>query len=198
METPADQDSQEREAAAPLQDPQDHPDHPDPTEDPESPAAPVHQEPPPRAKEVEPELQDQLETPERQDSQDPLDSQDSPEAQDRLDPRDHPEDPDNPAPMATPALPDPPDSREALARRESAPSTAPSTEESSSRTEPAAVKQSKVFQVVTSHPFSLCPTAFTSYCHPPTLLLSHRFHELALTLLLAVFTPPSLAHARLF
>ena len=64
-----------------------------------------------------------------------------------LDPRDLPDPLETPDPMETLVLPDLLEIPEALERRESAPSTAPSTEESSSRTEPADARNrhNKVF-----------------------------------------------------
>src|SRR4051794_8100483 len=106
--------------------------------------------------------------PEHQDSQAATASPDSREAQDQPDPKDHPEDPVNPALTVTPAHPVSPVNPEALARRESAPNTAPSMVESSSRMELDAVKRLTVFSSLhfSSPLLCLLPTAPTSYCHP--------------------------------
>jgi len=140
METPAVQDSQARAAAAHSQAHQDHPARQDPMEDPATQEVQDNQDSQEPAQEVEPELQDQPETLVAQDSQEATDSQDSPADQDKPDPRDHPAVPASPVPTVTPASPEPPASQAVEARRESAPSTAPSMEESSSRTELDAVK----------------------------------------------------------
>jgi len=134
MDSQAHQDRQEREAETQLQDPQAHldpletPEDPDSQEDQDSQALPLRANRPL-------EHQDLQETPEHQVNQE---AQERPEDPDRLavqDPRDHQD------PQAAPEMTVSPDSQVQLAsqdpveRRASAPSTAPSTEECSSRTE---------------------------------------------------------------
>jgi hypothetical protein len=119
----------------------DHLDLLDPTETPDSPDHLDSPDNPERALKPDLDLLDHLESP------DQLDNPDSPEDLDNLealanpDPKDLPEDPDSPETTDSPVNPDPLDSPEALARRVSARNTAPSTAESSSRTELADAKR---------------------------------------------------------
>jgi len=137
------QDRQERVVETHRQDLQAHQDPAATPEAQDSQEDQDSQELQPRASREELELPDPQEMPERQDSQE---AQDKPEAQDKLaaqDPRDHQDHQETPETMASPVSPDRPVNPEAEARRASAPSTAPSTVECSSRMELVVVKQSE-------------------------------------------------------
>jgi len=135
QETLEPQDSQEAQARMlhpASQDQKDHPDLPD---------SQASQEP---QESQEPQLRAAHQCPasqERQEMQDPQDHQDSQEPQARTedpelqDPKDPPVGQDSQEAMASQASPDNPDPPEVQEKRASAPSTAPSMEESSSRME---------------------------------------------------------------
>jgi len=135
------QDSQDREDRTPLRESQDPRDHPDLRDSPASQDNQESQEPPLRAPHLSQALQVPQEMLERPDSQEAQDSQEAMEPQDQLDPRDPQERQEAQETMASPERPVSQDSQAVAERRESAPSTAPSMVECSSRMELAVAKQ---------------------------------------------------------
>jgi len=140
------------------------------------------QEPPLNLNPPPPLLQDQPEMQVPQAAQDNQEAQDKPDSQEAQDPRDHPVDQDNQEAMDNPVNLAQPVNPVELERRESAPSTAPSMAESSSRMEPdddksfeiglgSAAARTKNKEPSGLLPFSKLFLFFNCcHCHEPQLL----------------------------
>jgi len=126
--------------------------------------------------------QDPQEMLEDQDSQDSPDSPEAQDSQEAQDPRDHQDPQASQETMDTPEAQDSQASQAVVARRASAPSTVPSMEESSLRTEPDAKRHSRSFP---PHPpfDSRFPPNFIPHCHVSVFILERLTAPLSLVLM---------------